>query len=380
MSFIRRVTPLGVSALWKIRRRDSFEAERALRRGGIRGRRGDPIAGGRENRCVRVHAGAAGTEAARLSHSARRDPSRHPRPGQGLRLRPCAYEDWGRDQRTHGGDPSSRCMSSGMSARSTPTGNWRALRASAALSLGQDMSNWAIAAAALEPFIERIRSSVPAGPIDHMDLVRQTMLMVDGAGEISSPRPRSRVSTNALIEHRTREAATFAPSSNDPVALDWSTGVGLRWLPAMLASAISGLAQGTNAILLFAAIARAIAFDTRRVHEHLGGQGVTIEIIRTVGGIPKKPFVVHTLSELLEAPVKVVEGSHASVRGAAILGGAVIHPGEDRENLVARLAGVTERSYTPDLLRKSVYETQSERHPSLSDRSNSRSTNGGNTT
>lgn len=122
-----------------------------------------------------------------------------------------------------------------------------------------------------------------------------------------------------LIPYLSEEAAKLPVTDKDPVALDWVNGRRTPDANHSLKAAISGLNLGTDAIKLFKAIVEATAFGSKAIVDRFINEGVPIKQVIAIGGVAKKsPFVMQTLSDVLNMPIKVASSDQACALGAAM--------------------------------------------------------------
>ncbi len=132
-----------------------------------------------------------------------------------------------------------------------------------------------------------------------------------------------------LIPYLSAQAAQLPVSENDPVALDWINGRRTPDANHTLKATISGLNLSTDAVKIFKALVEATAFGSRAIVERFLQEGVPIKKVIGIGGVAKKsPFVMQTLSDVLNMPIKVAGSDQACALGAAMCAAvaAGIHP------------------------------------------------------
>ncbi len=122
-----------------------------------------------------------------------------------------------------------------------------------------------------------------------------------------------------LIPHLSEKASEIALSENDPIALDWFNGRRTPDANHTLKGAIYGLNLGSDAAQIFKALVEATAFGSKAIVDRFINEGVPIKQVISIGGVAKKsPFVMQTLSNVLNMPIKVVSSDQACALGAAM--------------------------------------------------------------
>jgi L-ribulokinase len=122
-----------------------------------------------------------------------------------------------------------------------------------------------------------------------------------------------------IIPALSEKAAALPVSEHDPVALDWFNGRRTPDANHTLKAAVSGLNLSTDAPKLFKALVEATAFGARRIVERFQSEGVPIRQVIGIGGVSKKsPFVMQTLANVLNMPIKIARSEQACALGAAI--------------------------------------------------------------
>ena len=80
-----------------------------------------------------------------------------------------------------------------------------------------------------------------------------------------------------------------------------------------------GLTLGTTPAQLYKSFVESTAFGSRSIMEHLELQGVKITKVIGVGGISlKSPYVMQTLSDVMNVPIEVAATQQAGAMGAAM--------------------------------------------------------------
>ncbi len=122
-----------------------------------------------------------------------------------------------------------------------------------------------------------------------------------------------------ILPALTDEAEQLPLTENDMVANDWLNGRRTPFADMTLKGAVTGLTLGTTPAQLFKSLVEATAFGSKVILEHLQKEGVAIREVIAVGGISlKSRYVMQTLSDILEVPIKVAAAQQAGALGAAM--------------------------------------------------------------
>lgn len=122
-----------------------------------------------------------------------------------------------------------------------------------------------------------------------------------------------------FIRSLAEQAEAIALSEVVPVALDWVNGRRTPDANQELKSAISGISLGTKAPHIFKSLVNAICFGAKMIVDRFEEEGVKIETVIGIGGVARKsPFIMQTLANVLNMPIKIAESDQAPALGAAI--------------------------------------------------------------
>jgi L-ribulokinase len=108
------------------------------------------------------------------------------------------------------------------------------------------------------------------------------------------------------------------------VALDWMNGRRTPDANQEVAGAITGLKLGSSAPGIFRALVEATAFGSKAIVDRFRREGAEISGIIGLGGVAKKsPFVMQTLADVLNMPIKVARTEQTCAFGAAMFAAVV---------------------------------------------------------
>lgn len=122
-----------------------------------------------------------------------------------------------------------------------------------------------------------------------------------------------------LIPLLSKQAAAIEEVDTGVVALDWLNGRRTPDANQLLKGAIEGLDLGTDAARIFKALVEATCFGAKAIVERFQDEGIKIEGIIGLGGVAKKsPFVMQTLANVLDMPIKIAKSDQVCATGAAM--------------------------------------------------------------
>ena len=151
-----------------------------------------------------------------------------------------------------------------------------------------------------------------------------------------------------------------------PIALDWVNGRRTPDANQELKAAISGISLGTKAPHIFKALVNAICFGAKMIVERFEEEGVKIEKVIGIGGVARKsPFIMQTLANVLDMPIKVAESDQAPALGAAIYAAVAAGVYDDVIQASKIMGSDFEAEYFPQSNQIKVYAELMEAYKSL---------------
>lgn len=193
------------------------------------------------------------------------------------------------------------------------------------------------------------------------DLIDQSELLTDEQKEQLVSEADDR-----LLSNLSEKAAAIEVEEDDPVALDWLNGRRTPDANQLLTAAIEGLDLGTDSAQIFKSLVEATCFGARAIVERFQEEGIRIDGIIGLGGVAKKsPYVMQTLSNVLDMPIKIAESDQACAHGAAMFAAAaagLFESVSDAKNSMGKGFGAV---YEPEKNKVPVYETLYQRYKSL---------------
>ncbi len=140
-------------------------------------------------------------------------------------------------------------------------------------------------------------------------------------------------------------------------ALDWINGRRTPDANQNLKGAISGLTMGTDAPRIFRALVEAICFGSKKIVDRFEEEGLEIKTVIGMGGVAKKSrFVMQTMADVLNMPIKVATSEQAPALGAAMYAAVAAGIYQSTEDAIKHMSNGFDKTYTPIPENVSIYQ------------------------
>lgn len=170
-----------------------------------------------------------------------------------------------------------------------------------------------------------------------------------------------------FIKTLSEQAEQIPLSESIPTALDWINGRRTPDANQELKAAFSNLSLGTRAPHLFKALINAICFGSKKIIDRFEDEGVKIDCVIGIGGVAKKSgFIMQTLANVINKPIKVAASDQAPALGSAIYAAvaAGIYPNVIEASKV--MGSDFEAEYFPQPEKIEAYKTLMQSYTDLS--------------
>ncbi|MFG6685721.1 ribulokinase [Mariniflexile sp. HNIBRBA6329] len=153
----------------------------------------------------------------------------------------------------------------------------------------------------------------------------------------------------ANILPKLSEAASKEPiGAAGELALDWMNGRRTPDANQNLKGVISGINLGSTSPKVFRALVEASCFGAKKIADRFISEGIPVKGVIALGGIAKKStFVMQTMADVLNTPIKVAQSEQACALGASIFGAVAAGIHQDTESAMNAMASPFERVYEP---------------------------------
>lgn len=162
-----------------------------------------------------------------------------------------------------------------------------------------------------------------------------------------------------IIPELSKQAAVLSKTNDDELALDWLNGRRTPDANQELKAAITNLNLGSNAPRIFRALVEATCFGAKNIVDRFIEEGIPVKGIIGIGGVAKKsPFVMQTMANVLNMPIRIHQFEHTCALGAAMFAAVVggIYP--DVEAAMKGMGSGFDKEYIPEPENVAYYETR----------------------
>ena len=160
-----------------------------------------------------------------------------------------------------------------------------------------------------------------------------------------------------IIPALTAEAEKIPVSESTIIATDWMNGRRTPDANQLLKGTITGLTLGSTAPRIFRALVEATAFGSKAIVDRFRNEGVRIDNVIGIGGIAlKSPFVMQTLSDVLNMPILVGKTDRPCALGAAMFAATAAGIYSKVEDAQAAMNSGFAKEYFPNEANAKAYQ------------------------
>lgn len=162
---------------------------------------------------------------------------------------------------------------------------------------------------------------------------------------------------SGIIPELAAQAAKIPVEESTVIAVDWMNGRRTPDASQEVTGSIAGLKLGSDAPRIFRALVEATAFGSKAIVDRFAREGVEIKGVIGLGGVAKKsPFVMQTLADVLNMPIKVARTEQTCAFGAAMFASVVAGVHSKVEDAQTAMGQGFESEYKPIAANVKVYE------------------------
>ncbi|MGL1886458.1 MAG: ribulokinase [Reichenbachiella sp.] len=159
-----------------------------------------------------------------------------------------------------------------------------------------------------------------------------------------------------IIPALAAEAAKIEVTENDAISLDWMNGRRTPDANQNLKGVLSGINLGSDAPRIFKSLVEATCFGARSIAERFQAEGVEIKGLIALGGISQKStYVMQTLADIHQMPIKVAKSEQTCALGAAMFAATAAGSFEKVEDAMKKMGSGFMKVYEPNPAKAEVY-------------------------
>ena len=169
-----------------------------------------------------------------------------------------------------------------------------------------------------------------------------------------------------LIPQLGKQAEALPVTATSELALDWLNGRRTPDADQTLKAAISGLHLGTDAPRIFRAIVEATCFGAKRIVDRFISEGIPVKGIIGLGGVAKKsPYIMQTMADVINMPIRVHKSEQTCALGAAMFAATAAGIYDRVEDAMKAMGQGFERTYEPRAEMVAIYQQRYQQYKEL---------------
>ncbi|WP_113661494.1 ribulokinase [Pedobacter nanyangensis] len=175
-----------------------------------------------------------------------------------------------------------------------------------------------------------------------------------------------KAASDAILPKLAEKAAQIPVTEHDLIALDWINGRRTPDVDLTKKGVIAGITLGTSAPHIFKALVEATAFGSKAIMDRFIDQGVAIKQVIALGGISKKSaYVMQTLANILNVPIKVATSEQACALGSAMFAAVIGGVYQDIAQAQQAMSSGYDAEYLPQAEKAAIYKKLYQRYLTL---------------
>lgn len=160
-----------------------------------------------------------------------------------------------------------------------------------------------------------------------------------------------------IIPELSVAAEKVYPGTSGIIALDWLNGRRTPDANQALKGAIIGLNLGSDAPKIFRALVEATCFGARKIVERFQEEGIPIHGVIGLGGVAKKsPFIMQTMADVLNRPIKIARSEQTCALGAAMFAATAAGVYDTVSDAMKHMGAGFDATYHPNAENAALYE------------------------
>jgi L-ribulokinase len=172
--------------------------------------------------------------------------------------------------------------------------------------------------------------------------------------------------SDKLISAISVEAAKLPLSENNELAIDWLNGRRTPDANQVLKSGITDLDLATDTPRFFRALVEATCFGAKAIVDRFNKEGIPVKGLIGMGGVAKKsPFVMKTMADVMNMPIRIHKSEQTCAAGAAMFAATAAGIYNKVEDAMQSMGQGFDTTYYPSNGKIEIYTKRYERYKKL---------------
>ncbi len=165
--------------------------------------------------------------------------------------------------------------------------------------------------------------------------------------------------SDKIIVSLAAEAAKLELNEKDELALDWMNGRRTPDANQLLKGVIANINLGSDAPRIFKALVEATCFGSKAIVDRFIAEGVPVKGIIALGGVAKKStYVMQTMANVLNMPIRIHSSEQTCAAGAAMFAATAAGLYAKVEDAMNAMGQGFEKTYEPQSDKVAYYATR----------------------
>jgi L-ribulokinase len=160
-----------------------------------------------------------------------------------------------------------------------------------------------------------------------------------------------------MIRALSSAAEKLPLNENDELFVDWLNGRRTPDANQLLKATLSGLNLGTDAPRIFKALVEGTCFGAKAIVDRFNQQGIPVRGLIGIGGVARKsPYIMQTMANVINMPIKIHRSEQTCATGAAIFAATAAGLYDKVEDAMAAMGQGFDKEYFPDENKVEIYK------------------------
>jgi L-ribulokinase len=185
-------------------------------------------------------------------------------------------------------------------------------------------------------------------------------------GNFVSDKKQQAEISDKMISSLSDAASKLPLSENDVLASDWLNGRRTPDANQLLKGAFTNLNLGSDAPQLFKALVEATCFGSKAIVNRFSEESIPVKGIIALGGVAKKSqYIMQTMANILEQPIRIHQSDQTCAGGAAMFAATAAGIYDKVEEAMKAMGQGFEKTIIPDQSTTSYYRCRYEKYRAL---------------